>query len=175
MRVPLAGGSPQTVLDRVSVENFDCLRRPGSPCLLLEPGSDGKQDVFSNFDPLTGSRWGAFRTPRKNISMVLPPDGSSISTIRTDAPATIEILSRSGEVKKTENISAVLVASGITSHFIGVAVGGILFFDAKEKLFRSIRDMRVERKANGERAAFTWPAGHRNGTPVTFRGQLYNR
>jgi len=104
MRVPLAGGPPQLILDRVNIDQLDCPRRPGSACMMLEATSDGKQDVFSNFDPLTGLRSEAFRTPRKTISMVLSPDGSMISTISTDPRGVIEILSRSGAIKKAVRI-----------------------------------------------------------------------
>jgi Tol biopolymer transport system component len=104
MRVRLAGGPPELVLDRVNIFDFECPRQPGSSCMMVETSSDGKQDVFSNFDPLTGSRSEAFRTARKTISMVISPDGSLISTISTDPLGVIEILSRSGEVKKAIRI-----------------------------------------------------------------------
>jgi Tol biopolymer transport system component len=104
MRAPLAGGPPEVVLDQVNIHDFDCSHRPGSLCMLLESTSDGKEDVFSNFDPLTGARSEAFRTPRKTINMVLSPDGLMIATISTDPSGAIEIRSRSGQIKTTIRI-----------------------------------------------------------------------
>lgn len=104
MRAPLAGGPSEVVLNRVNIQDFSCPRSPGSQCVLLESSTDGKEDVFSNFDPLTGSLSEAFRTPRKTIRMVLSPDGSMIATISRDPSGAIEIRSRSGQIKTTIRI-----------------------------------------------------------------------
>jgi DNA-binding winged helix-turn-helix (wHTH) protein/Tol biopolymer transport system component len=104
MRVPLAGGPPQVVLEHVFLEYFDCPRRPGLPCLFVQQSSDGKQDIFWNFDPHTGSRSEGFRTPRETTSMVVSPDGSLISTISTRSPGVIQVRLRSGELKRTIRI-----------------------------------------------------------------------
>lgn len=101
MRVPLAGGPPEVIFKQADIGLYDCPRQAGLPCIVLGSSADGKQDVFSNFDPLTGSRSEAFRTPRNTASLVLSPDGTLISTIGTDPPGAIEIRSRSGKVQRT--------------------------------------------------------------------------
>jgi Tol biopolymer transport system component len=52
MRVPLAGGPPQLVLERDGMGNMQCARRPSTLCVY--DTRSGTQLSFFRFDPLTG-------------------------------------------------------------------------------------------------------------------------
>jgi DNA-binding winged helix-turn-helix (wHTH) protein/Tol biopolymer transport system component len=52
MRVPLAGGPPQLVLERDGMGNMQCARRPSTLCVYDTRGST--QLSFFRFDPITG-------------------------------------------------------------------------------------------------------------------------
>jgi len=54
MRMPLAGGPPQLVLEHVGVNNEQCARAPATLCLLSE--IDQKGERFFSFDPVKGAR-----------------------------------------------------------------------------------------------------------------------
>jgi DNA-binding winged helix-turn-helix (wHTH) protein/Tol biopolymer transport system component len=53
MRMPLAGGPPQLVLEHVGVNNEQCARAPATLCLLSE--IDQKGERFFSFDPVKGA------------------------------------------------------------------------------------------------------------------------
>ena len=52
MRVPLAGGTSQTILTTSRLEGFDCAKDPSGLCLLVERSNDRKHAVITAFDPL---------------------------------------------------------------------------------------------------------------------------
>jgi DNA-binding winged helix-turn-helix (wHTH) protein/Tol biopolymer transport system component len=182
MRVPLAGGPAQVIFKRPDIDLYDCPRQPGLPCLVLESSSDDKEDVFFDFDPLTGSRREAFRTPRKTTSMVLSPDGSLISTIGTEPPGAIEIRSRSGKIQRTIRIEGWPIPSnqdwaadgrslfvshpGLIRSPSGPIGATILHVDFKG-LARPIWDLR------GARYAYALPSP--DGKHMAFRGATTGR
>ena len=99
MRVSLAGGPPQVIFERTLVRNFDCPHRSGFPCVMSESSSNGKEDVFSSFDPVSGTRRELFRIGRNLINWTLSPDGSRIAMTGDDPEGRIEIRSLTGQIE----------------------------------------------------------------------------
>lgn len=101
MRVPIAGGAPQFVLEmRNGV--VQCARAPASVCIILEETQDQKQLTLSAFDPLKG-RGNVLRTmqekelPVTAASFGLSPDGSTFAIAReSQTEVHIRLLSLSG-------------------------------------------------------------------------------
>jgi serine/threonine protein kinase/Tol biopolymer transport system component len=54
MRVPTSGGAPQLVLEGQGIDGLDCSRPPRSLCVFGERTPDGKQYIFTAFDPVQG-------------------------------------------------------------------------------------------------------------------------
>jgi serine/threonine protein kinase len=54
MRVPMAGGSPSLTLTGRRDLTLRCARSPASLCVVAEQTADGKQLVFTAFDPVKG-------------------------------------------------------------------------------------------------------------------------
>jgi len=99
MRVPLAGGRPQVILERTAVENFDCPRRPGAPCVICE--SRGKEKIFSTIDPSSSARHEVFRLVRDALNWRLSSDGSRIAMILDSQQGSIEVRSLTGQMETT--------------------------------------------------------------------------
>jgi Tol biopolymer transport system component/DNA-binding winged helix-turn-helix (wHTH) protein len=97
MRMPLAGGQAQVLLESVSVANFDCPRRAGASCVMCE--SRGDEDIFSTVDPLSGARHEAFRVVRSTLNWRLSSDGAQVAMIRDSHPGGIEVRSLTGQIK----------------------------------------------------------------------------
>ena len=97
MRVPLAGGMPQLVLEAHGIWNHQCARVPATLCL-YSPGEPNQQRFFA-FDPMTGASHevAAARvnagSGRPNWS--LSPDGNYLATqiLSPTQDAAIRILS----------------------------------------------------------------------------------
>jgi eukaryotic-like serine/threonine-protein kinase len=107
MRVPLAGGAPQVILE-TKANNFDCPRRPGAQCIASEASS--KQEViWSGFDPASGTRHPLFRVMplierqsiKRTVNWTVSPDGSRIAMTGTDPQGGIEIRSLTGQIQAT--------------------------------------------------------------------------
>jgi DNA-binding winged helix-turn-helix (wHTH) protein/Tol biopolymer transport system component len=99
MRVPLTGGRPQLILERTTIENFDCPRRPGAPCVMCE--SHGNERIFSTVDPASRARHEAFRIVRNTLNWRLSADGSRIAMIGDHPQGSIEVRSLTGQMKAT--------------------------------------------------------------------------
>ena len=101
MRVPAAGGAPQTVFEG-RVNNFDCPRKPGAPCVAGEGVNDRQMRLIA-FDPISGSRHELFRVAHSmtNINWTISPDGSRLAMTGADPQGRIEIRSLGGQVEKT--------------------------------------------------------------------------
>ena len=97
MRVPLAGGPPQVIFERTKVLNFSCSHR--SLCVMAEAGADGKDYVFSSFDPSAAVRRVLFTMPREPENWNISPDGSHIAIVGDDREGRIEIRSLSGQIE----------------------------------------------------------------------------
>jgi DNA-binding winged helix-turn-helix (wHTH) protein/Tol biopolymer transport system component len=97
MRVPLAGGPSQVVLEAQGIWNEQCARLPATLCI-FSPGGSNQQRFFS-FDPVTGAGT-ELVSARINKDVGFPnwslsPDGKYLATriLRPSQDAAIRILS----------------------------------------------------------------------------------
>jgi len=85
MRVPLAGGAPQFVLEMRNNADYECTHVSAGLCVLAEISDDGKQLTLTAFDPLKG-RGKVLRTITEDtaasIADGLSADGSTIAIAR---------------------------------------------------------------------------------------------
>jgi Tol biopolymer transport system component len=54
MRVPTSGGAPQLVVEGQGIDGLDCSRTPRGLCVFGERTPDGKQYIFTAFEPVQG-------------------------------------------------------------------------------------------------------------------------
>jgi serine/threonine protein kinase len=54
LRIPLAGGTPETILQLSRKGNVSCARPPSNRCVLAEQSQDRKQMIVSTLDPIKG-------------------------------------------------------------------------------------------------------------------------
>jgi DNA-binding winged helix-turn-helix (wHTH) protein/Tol biopolymer transport system component len=105
MRVPMAGGTPQLMLEMKTAQaNFDCPRSPRTLCVIEEVGYDAKQCTFIGFDPATGAHHELFRIALpggQEHYWTVSPDGSRLAMTGTDAQGGIEIRSLAGRIERT--------------------------------------------------------------------------
>jgi len=104
LRIPLAGGAPETILQVSRRANVSCARPPSNTCVIAQQSEDRKQMVVALFDPLKGSgpeltqfdldrELGAIDVP----TCVLSPDGTLLAIMRgPESP--IEIHSLHGQL-----------------------------------------------------------------------------
>src|SRR5690349_21516941 len=80
MRVPLAGGPTQRLLEAPSVNNFQCSRSPAKICVMSQQLEN--RFIFSRFDPLSGDHR-SFRTVEEGgiYNWSLSPDGSWLALV----------------------------------------------------------------------------------------------
>ena len=95
MRRPVAGGSPDTVLEEPAATEWDygCPLKPGSPCVLRQ--KEGKEFVFYSLDPVRGKGelLGKREVPSVGfIGWNLSPDGSRLALVATKYHGEIEML-----------------------------------------------------------------------------------
>jgi Tol biopolymer transport system component/DNA-binding winged helix-turn-helix (wHTH) protein len=85
MRVALSGGAPQLILQRETIDNFQCASLPATLCIL---GQATAQDVhFIQFDPVTGQQTPlgiGMQGTKYNWS--LSPDGQTIALAQWRRP-----------------------------------------------------------------------------------------
>jgi eukaryotic-like serine/threonine-protein kinase len=111
MRVPLAGGQPQLVLtNQAHIHSFRCGRSQAKGCVLAERNADGKQLIFTAFDPLEGrgselTRFSTENTPDAEYAWDLSPDGTRIALLRR-SEAVVRILSLTGQNRSQKAVSA---------------------------------------------------------------------
>ena len=97
MRLPLAGGTPQFVLQDAGINNFQCSRAPARVCVLSE--FTGNRLEFFTFDETTGEKKPLTRIEGPDWYLqnwTLSPDGSSIAMSkkhRVPGPAAIRLFS----------------------------------------------------------------------------------
>lgn len=83
MRVPLAGGPPQLVLERDGISNHQCARLPSTVCIFSEISLPGLERFYS-FDPTTGSTHELPKLQLKaqnpyGFNWTLSPDGKTVA------------------------------------------------------------------------------------------------
>jgi Tol biopolymer transport system component/DNA-binding winged helix-turn-helix (wHTH) protein len=105
MRVPMAGGAPELMLQlRTTNTNFDCARHPGGPCVVEEIGYEAKQCTFIGLDPTDGAHHELFRIALpggREHNWTVAPDGSRLAMTGIDPQGGIEIRSLTGRIEKT--------------------------------------------------------------------------
>ncbi len=99
MRVPLAGGARQLVLDSPlgAGPSLRCARRPATLCVIAETTPDRAQLVFTEADPMQGrgreeARFEIKKTPDAHYTWDLSPDGTRIAILK-QSEATITLTS----------------------------------------------------------------------------------
>jgi serine/threonine protein kinase len=106
LRIPLAGGTPETILQLSHQGNVSCARPPSSVCVLAQRSEDGKQMIVSTLDPIKGrgSELVRFDFDRElgvleGPICVISPDGSRLAMVRSpDSP--LEIRSLHGQLMR---------------------------------------------------------------------------
>ncbi len=106
LRIPLAGGAPQTILQLSHKANVSCARPPSNTCVIAQQSEDGKQMIVSVLNPMKGRgpELARFDLDRElavleGPSCVISPDGTRLATARSpESP--IEIRSLHGELMR---------------------------------------------------------------------------
>jgi Tol biopolymer transport system component/predicted Ser/Thr protein kinase len=133
MRVPMAGGPPQLVFVAPDRLNWlCCARSPATICAVAERAPDGKQLVFTAFDPLQGR--GRLLTnfdvdPSAQYAWNLSADGSRISIVKQPDDR-IHIVPLDGSarreirVRSWTGLTSAVWASDGKGLFVGADVSG---------------------------------------------------
>jgi serine/threonine protein kinase len=104
LRIPLAGGAPETILQLSRQANVSCARPPSNVCVIAQQSEDRKQMIVALFDPMKGSgpeltrfdfdrELDAIGSPTCAVS----PDGTRLA-IRRGPDSPIEIHSLHGQL-----------------------------------------------------------------------------
>ena len=103
LRIPLAGGRPETIFQLSRLGNVSCARPPSSTCVLAQ-SEDGKQMIVSILDPFKGrgSELARFDFDRELAAVDVPlgvisPDGTRLAIVR-NPEGPIEIRSLHGQL-----------------------------------------------------------------------------
>jgi len=104
LRIPLAGGTPETILRLSSHGSVSCARPPSSTCVLAQKSEDRKQMVVSILDPIKGEgpELARFDFGRELAVLDVPtcvisPDGTRLAIARSpESP--LEIRSLHGQI-----------------------------------------------------------------------------
>ena len=103
LRIPLAGGRPETIMQISRLGNVSCARAPSSTCVLVQ-SEDGKQMIVSILDPIKGRcrELARFDFDRQLAPVDVPlgvisPDGTRLAIAR-NPEGPIEIRSLHGQL-----------------------------------------------------------------------------
>jgi len=104
LRIPLAGGAPETILQLSRQANVSCARPPSNTCVIAQQSEDRKQMIVSIFDPVKGRgpELARFDFDRELAVLEVPtcvisPDGKLLA-IRRGPESPIEIYSLHGQL-----------------------------------------------------------------------------
>lgn len=104
VRIPLAGGTPETILRLSRQDNVSCARLPSSTCVIAEQSEDRKQVIVSILDPMKGRGPELFRFDVDRVlttldipPCIISPDGARIAIAR-NPESPIEIRSLHGQL-----------------------------------------------------------------------------
>jgi eukaryotic-like serine/threonine-protein kinase len=106
MRVPSMGGPARLVLKAPLYGWHSCAVSPASLCVIAEHTPDGKQLIFTSFDPVKGRGRELTRLdidPAVDYNHVLSPDGTRIALIKR-SEGRIHILSLIGQAQRDINV-----------------------------------------------------------------------
>ena len=103
MRVPLAGGAPQRILEAKWITNQQCARAPATICIYSVIGD--RSLTFFTFDPFKGKGKQVFRIENASLKLYnwsLSPAGAmlAIASARTDEPTRIHLIPLNGDPDK---------------------------------------------------------------------------
>jgi Tol biopolymer transport system component/DNA-binding winged helix-turn-helix (wHTH) protein len=106
MRVPLAGGPPEFVLDAPGISNHQCARLPATLCIFSEVGET--EERFFSFDPVKGQPQELVRARTQSSSYYdfnwsLSPDGRTLAMAKKSAAQgdpTVRLLSLTDYTEK---------------------------------------------------------------------------
>jgi len=133
MRAPVSGGPPQLVLEGPQINGHACAKSPATTCVFSEETPDGKQLIFSAFDPLQGKGREVTRISLKQpVSLGygwdLSPDGTRLAFTQADRrEGRIRLIALDGRqaqgliVKDWVALSSVAWAINGKGLFVGVA------------------------------------------------------
>jgi hypothetical protein len=104
LRIPLAGGRPETILQLSHHANVSCARLPSNTCVIAEQSEDLKQMIVSVLDPIAGRgpelvrfdldrKLGVLEVPLCTVS----PDGTRLAIARSPK-GPIEIRALQGQL-----------------------------------------------------------------------------
>ena len=81
-RIPIAGGVPIPVMTDRNL-SVQCANAPAQLCVLEQPTTDGKYDIYSAFDPITGRGRELARAAFgvRGFEWALSPDGTNIANL----------------------------------------------------------------------------------------------
>ena len=104
LRIPLAGGAPETILQLSRRANVSCARPPSNTCVIAQQSEDRKQMIVTLFDPIqgTGPELSRFDFDRELDAIGVPtcavsPDGTRLA-IKRGPESPIEIHSLHGQL-----------------------------------------------------------------------------
>jgi Tol biopolymer transport system component/DNA-binding winged helix-turn-helix (wHTH) protein len=98
MRMPLSGGTPQVILQRDAIDNFQCARLPSTLCIY---GQSSASDIrFFSFDPTTGKDAPlAHHVNGSKYNWTLSPDGQTIALAQWHQPEIQLVSTRNGSAR----------------------------------------------------------------------------
>jgi serine/threonine protein kinase len=92
LRIPLAGGTPETILQLSGQGSVSCARPPSSICVLAHRSEDGRQMIVSILDPIKGRGSELVRFDF-DATCVISPDGTRLAVWRSpESPLEIRSL-----------------------------------------------------------------------------------
>ncbi|HUE42860.1 MAG TPA: winged helix-turn-helix domain-containing protein [Candidatus Sulfotelmatobacter sp.] len=96
MRVSLSGGAPQLILQRETIDNFQCASLPATLCIF---GQATAQDIqFIQFDPVTGQQTPlGFGVKGSKYNWSLSPDGQTIALAQWRRPEIYFVSTKTGK------------------------------------------------------------------------------
>jgi Tol biopolymer transport system component/DNA-binding winged helix-turn-helix (wHTH) protein len=104
MRMPLAGGTPQLVLQADGVDNFQCARLPSTLCIFGK--SAGEVVHLYTFDPVSGKHSEFMKAELgRKYNWSLSPDGSTLALARY-RQTQIELVSMRGGARRTLKVQS---------------------------------------------------------------------
>jgi serine/threonine protein kinase/Tol biopolymer transport system component len=105
MRVPVGGGSPQTILELLETANISCARSPSELCAFEERSPDLKKLTISTIDPLKGKGRELFELdvhPGDLSNWMISPDATRMAFVEfSPHEGRIRVLSLKSEPERT--------------------------------------------------------------------------
>jgi Tol biopolymer transport system component/DNA-binding winged helix-turn-helix (wHTH) protein len=95
MRVPASGGAPQSILQRETIDNFQCASLPAKLCIFGI--ATAQENRFVAFDPMTGQQTPlGFVVKGTKYNWTLSPDGKTIALAQWRRPEIQLVSTRDG-------------------------------------------------------------------------------